>query len=115
MRSPRNMKFLDANLLKFAKENYKFDIMGDFVVVTAIKLNRKCLHPIDENFYIKIYTRKLTITKDTISLWMDKYKNECSLIELQNAINQLVLTYQNVNDTNIKSILKGNCVTINNY
>ena len=50
--------------------------------------------------------RRIKITKNAIDLWSEKYIDEYSLIEVQNAINTLIVTYQTVTQEHVTGQLE---------
>lgn len=101
-----NIKALTDDELKFVVERYEFSDMGDSVLVKTG--NRHTLHSKDTGFslLLPIGRRRIKITPKAIGLWLDGYKNKYSLIEVQNAINTLVVTYQSVTAENLSGQLK---------
>ena len=98
----KNLKALTDEELDYLRETYQFDVMGDYLVVSCVVngqvYNRKTLHNKNESFNLTTKMRKITITPQAIEMWLEKYKDNYSLIEVQNAINTLIITYQPLND-----------------
>ena len=59
-----------------------------------------------KGFSLKSPIRKITISKDAMKIWKENYAEEYSLIEVQNAINTLMITYQDVNQSQLDRELK---------
>lgn len=97
----RNVKALNDLELHYIKTKYSFELQGDYIYVSYTEYNRKVVHSINENFILSTKVRKVTVTKDAIEQWIKYYKDDYSLIEVQNAINILIVTYQPVNKENI--------------
>lgn len=107
----KNLKALTDEELAYLQKTYKFELMGDYIAVscstaTGATYNRKTLHIVSEPFTLSTKVRKITITTQAINLWIDKYKDNYSLMEVQNAINLLIITYQDVTEQNIETQLK---------
>lgn len=100
---------LDVNSQKELK-----DLIDDFVknnskyiVVTTKGYNaRKVVHNINESFLVSTSLRKISFSKEAINYWINEFKDEYSLVEVQNAISILTITYQPVNVDEIRNQLK---------
>lgn len=101
-----NLKALSVDELKYFLDRYDIKLLDDYILVTCKTLNRKTLHDLDKGFPLSTPIKKMNITKQAIELWKNDYKDSYSLIEVQNAINTLIITYQNVNDFQIREQLK---------
>ena len=101
-----NLKALSVEELKYFLDRYDIDLVGDYIVVTCKTLKRKTLHDLDKGFPLSTPVKKMNITRQAIELWRKDYIGHYSLIEVQNAINTLIITYQNVNDLQIREQLK---------
>lgn len=101
-----NVKALTNDELKFVLSKYEFELLGDCVVVKSN--HRKTLHAKDESFslLLPLERRRLKITKKAIDLWSTSFINEYSLVEVQNAINVLLVTSQPVKETTVSQELK---------
>lgn len=103
-----NIKALTYEELCYMKEEYSFSLFTDefgnkYVCVNCKSYpKRNTLHPITESFHINTPVRKVVITRECMNFWIDIYKEQgYSLIEVQDAINKLKLTYQNVGSEDI--------------
>ena len=101
-----NLKALTIDELKYFLDRYVITTAGNYIVVECKTLNRKTLHDLDKDFQLSTPVRKINISKQAIDIWVKDYIDTYSLIEVQNAINTLIITYQNVNDSQIKEQLK---------
>ena len=101
-----NLKALSIDELKYFLNRYDIKLVGNYIAVICKTLNRKTLHDLDKGFPLSTDIKKINITKQAIDLWIKDYLDSYSLIEVQNAINTLIVTYQNVNDSQIKEQLK---------
>lgn len=101
-----NIKALTSEELDFVVAKYKFDLFNDCIVVTTN--GRKTLHDMNESFslLLPLERRRIKITKKAIDLWVKRYYEKYSLIEVQNAINTLIVTFQNPNEENIDGQLE---------
>lgn len=101
-----NLKALSIDELKYFLDRYEITLNGDYIVVICKTLDRKTLHDLDKGFPLSTPVKKMNITKQAIDIWRNNYVGHYSLIEVQNAINTLIITYQNVNDSQIKEQLR---------
>ena len=80
---------------------------GKFIVVTTNNYQlRKILHSSDESFIISSPKRKITFSVEAINYWINDFKEDYTLIDVQNAINILTVTYQTVNKEEIRKQLE---------
>lgn len=96
-----SQKELKELIDSFVKNNSKY-----IVVTTKTYNSRKVLHNINEPFLISTSMRKISFSKEAINYWINDFKDEYSLIEVQNAISVLTITYQPVNIDEIRNQLK---------
>jgi predicted acetyltransferase len=102
-----NIKLLTKDERRYFKNNYAFSIKDDFILVKFNGYGRTVAHPIDEDFSIASKVRKIKISKDAIKLWKDKFQNtEYSVIDIQDAMNALLISYQATNFDDVKSQLE---------
>ena len=101
-----NIKALTNDELKFVMDKYKFSLSGDFVIVSTN--GRNTLHDKAKGFslLLPLERRRVKITAKAIELWIERYSDEFTLIEVQNAINTLVVTYQALTLQNIQGQLE---------
>ena len=98
----KNLRALTDEELEYMNDKYEFEVFNNqYIVVKTKGYNRTTLHPIDQQFALSSSIRKVTISVQAIKLWIDKYMGKCSLIDVQNAISTLIVTYQDVNETTI--------------
>ena len=108
-----NVRALTKNELDFLNEKYSFELLDRYIIVSCKGLNRKVLHEIDKSFSLNSPVRKINISREAIDMWINNFKDECSLIDVQNAINSLIVTYQDISISDIKKVLKKNGTLIN--
>lgn len=103
-----NIRALAAEDLYYFNTKYKFELIDNkyILVYCSNYPNRKTIHPIDEGFSITSKKRKLKITKRAIDLWINKYKDTYSLVDVQNSLSSLVVSYQDITDDSIDEQLK---------
>ena len=107
----RNLRALTDEELLYLTQNYHFENLGKYIVVsfTGDSRKTKTVHDSSEGFSISSKVRRINISKDAIDLWADGYDYEgYSLIEVQNAINTLIVTYQDLTKEGLDSQLKTN-------
>ena len=103
------IKLLTKDELDYFNSIYSFDLLENFIQVKVKDFNRITSHPINQNFSIRMTTsRRLTITTDSINMWIQHFKDKTkyTLIDVQNAINALRLSYQNLRYEDVISQLK---------
>ncbi len=103
-----NIKALTNDELKFINDRYEFKLTDYGILVIAN--GRRTLHDIDKSFslLLPLERRRIKITKTAIDLWCEKYMNKYTLIEVQNAINTLAVTFQSIAEYTIDEQLKVN-------
>lgn len=101
-----NVRALTINELEYFLNRFVIELKNDYIVVMTKSLNRKVIHDSNVGFQLSTDLRKINITKKAIDLWIKKYIDKYSLIEVQNAINTLIVTSQNVTEKAIYSQLK---------
>lgn len=111
---PGNLRSLTLDELRYFNDRYTFSYVENYVLVHCTVLNKRTFHDINKSFSLKSPVRKLTISKEAIEIWKDNYINEYSLIEVQNAISNLLITYQDVNKNQLDRELKRIRSKINN-
>ena len=101
----KNTKALTKDELEFLDSKYKFELIDKYIIVSCSGFDRKVLHEIDKPFSLNTSIKKLTITKEAIDFWIYKFKDNYSLIDVQNAINSLIVTYQDITLPEIELVL----------
>lgn len=95
------------DLLQKINNTYDIYLDGDKIVVKGkIRINRKTYHSIYEKFKINFYREKriIMVTPQAIEYWI-KMNQKVNLVNVQNAINILTVTYQDTTLDNVKKIL----------
>ena len=110
----KNVKALSDEDLAYIVKNYTFELLKNYIVVSKNGYGMKTIHDINKSFFIKIPTRRVNITKHAIELWINKFMNTYSLIEVQAAINKLIVTYQDLNVSDIEREIISSKRKINN-
>lgn len=112
MKSFNNARVLTNDEYKFYKDKYSFIVFDNKVAVKIKDYNRITLHDVNETFSInaKPY-RKLSFRPESMKIWIEL---ECkyNLIDVQQAVSKLYITFQKVNKDNVISILNGNDIKI---
>ena len=99
----RNIKVLNDDELNYIKNIYDFNLIDNFVVVKSKSYNRSVAHDINKAFKLNTKVRVFTVTTDAIDFWIKNL--DCNLIDVQNSINKLIVTYQDVTTKNILNLL----------
>lgn len=107
----KNLRALTDEELDFIDSNYKFETLEGtnnkrYIIVSFNGYDRRVLHDFDKPFLINTSVRKVNISTDAINYWYNEFKDKYSLIEVQNAINVLIVLYQPVNSEEILKQLK---------
>ena len=113
----RNLRALTDDELLYLTKNYEFEDLGKYIVVSFKGDSRKTktLHDSSEGFSISSKVRRINITKDAIDLWTSNYVYQgYSLIEVQNAINTLIVTYQDLTPEELDNQIRKNHLKILN-
>ena len=114
---PRNnVHILTENELRAFKQKYIIEIEENKIVVKFYNNKRKTTHDIDKPFIINAKKfRKINFNLEAINLWKSfiNKKLKCTLFDVQNAVNFLYITYQTINEKNVKKILTDNIKKIN--
>ncbi len=101
-----NIKLLTKDERKFFNDNYLFDVKDDFILVKLKDYGRIVAHNANEDFSISSKVRKIKISKEAIKLWKDNFINtDTTLIDVQNAMNALIIAYQATNYSDVKNQL----------
>ena len=111
-----NIKLLSKEDLAYFNRHYQFSIENDEIVVRIADSRRKSVRK-KESFSINAkYVRKITFTDKTIEIWEQLQKddkfNSYTLVDIQQTVNILRLSYQVVNLDNVKEILKKDSLKI---
>lgn len=101
-----NLRALSLEELKYFNDRYTFKCLDNYLLVHCTVLNKRTFHDMSKSFSLKSPLRKVTIQKDTMKLWKEKYMEDYTLIEVQSAINNLIITYQDVNESQLDRELK---------
>lgn len=105
----RNIHLLTEDDRRYLNEKYIFGLHDNMLSVKTVNYNRITLHPLDKKIELSTIIRKLTINPDAIKFWYDNVANKRSditLIDIQNAINILTVSYQDITFENILDVLK---------
>ena len=104
----KNLRALTKEELDFMRDKYSFKLFDKYIVVSCRGYNRTTLHDITKPFEIRSPIRKVKLSVQAINLWIEKYQEKYSLVEVQNAISTLIVTYQEVTPENIDIYLRRN-------
>ena len=111
-----NTKLLTEEQKRFINDKYMFKFEEDKIVVISGIRCRHTYHDSNKPFILNVKgIRVIHFTMDAIQIWKDLYKDyPFTLIDVQQAANKLILTYQKVTKEAVLKILKGNDVKIKN-
>lgn len=95
--SKSNIRLLTKDERKYFNDTYIFVLKSDVILVRTKEFRRYTSHPIDSDFSINSKVRKIKISKEAIELWSKSFiDSKWSLIDIQNAVNSLIITYQQI-------------------
>ena len=102
----KNVRALTKDELDFLNSKYLFEYVQGYVVTSCAGFGRKVMHDINQGFSLNTPIRKIKITKDAIDFWINEFKDEYTLLDVQNAISSLIVTYQDISLDDIKTVLQ---------
>lgn len=103
-----NVKLMTTVELNELKEKYSFELNNSNNILVKTKTNsRLTYHNINKPFRINIIGKRVVVfSKDAIDIWKDLYeKYNYSLLDVQNAVNKLYISFQEINKENVQKIL----------
>ena len=104
--SHNNLKALSKSEMKYLNGRYSFELEGSQVLVRINNYNRVTAHSVNERFSLNTKVRKIDITPEAIRMWKNKFMHKYTLLDVQNAINTLISTYQMPDIVDVESQLK---------
>lgn len=100
-----NIRLLTKDERAFFNDNYVITLKDDMILVKCKSYGRLVAHPVDCDFSISAKVRKISISKEAIQLWKDKFIGTASLFDVQNAMNALTIAYQATDYEDVKEQL----------
>ena len=100
----RNMKILTDEELEKFKSYFEVIFGNDMIYIKTKNFNRLTPHKYGETFNLLLDKRKITISSYAIGLALNDFKDK-HLVEIQNAINKLIVMYQKPNSEDVKKLL----------
>lgn len=88
---------------------FEYDFKTDEIIVKFTNYGRITTHNSNKNFSINSNIRKITFTVDAINIWKELYvdkETRESLIDVQNAANNLYVTYQEISLDSVKRFIR---------
>lgn len=110
-----NTRVLTPEEYETYKTKYSFIVFEDNIAVKVKDYNRVTLHSFKETFSINAKPcRKMSFTPEAMSIWKQMLKSnpQTNLIDVQQAVNKLHITYQKITLENVKDILEGKDIKI---
>lgn len=112
-----NIKILTERLREQLNLKFRFELKDDKILVGTSTNRRITAHDANKPFHINSREnpkRKMIFSIDAINIWKRylltdeaKDKEIChTLIDIQNAVNMLTITFQNITYDNVMSVLK---------
>lgn len=101
-----NIKILSPAQLEKLNAKYYFEVDGQDILVGLNGYQRVTRHSRDKCFHINSRNdvkRKICFSKEAIDIWLTCKENKLklSLFDVQNAVNNLTVTYQPVSYENV--------------
>lgn len=103
--SRNNVKLLTARELDTFNDKYIIECDDEFLYVKFKYYNRCTAHPIDKPFSINSSIRKISFSIDAITIWR-ALKDKYTLFDVQQAVNTCLITYQEINESNVRKVLE---------
>ncbi len=104
-----NVKLISTDDLTAMKEKYEFELdsSGKSILVRTNTTSRLTYHNSDEPFRINIVGKRVVVfSVDAINIWKELYpKYNYSLLEIQNVVNKLYITFQEITTENVLKLL----------
>lgn len=108
-----NVRLMTDNELQLLKHRYSFSFDENYIYVDTTLRSRRTLHPVDSPFAINVKkVRKICFSLDAIQIWKSLYEEKVNLLDVQQAVNKLVITFQDITLENVKEILNGKSLKI---
>lgn len=107
----KNLRALTDDELRYMLDRYTFSVFENKYIVTKC-VNRETLHQIGKNFSLSTPIRKVAISPLAVDMWINNFKDDFSLVEVQNAISVLTVTYQPVNEETVLKQMKRKSIEI---
>ena len=104
-KNPRHTKLLLSHELIELKNKYSIKLINDNVLVAVNTRNQTTIHKLGKKFNLRVNDRKFTISEQALDLWSNDL-NLYNLIDIQHAINTLLINRQETSYENIKKLLK---------
>lgn len=102
-----NIKVLTTNERLYLNRRYSFSVDGNSIFVKVNDFKRVTAHPIGEKINLRSSVRqRLVLSNEALTLWREMYIGKRSPIDIQNAINFLKVSYQEVTNEAIEKALK---------
>lgn len=111
-----NIRLLTDSEYERLTSKFIFGIKDDKISVMTTSNSRVTLHDIGKPFHINAKKiRKICFSLDAIEIWKTLYKDGYPhLIDVQQAVNKLIITYQEVTEENVKKMLAKKTLKIKN-
>ena len=103
---PRNVKIFSDEELKILNESYDFEIKSNLILVKSKGMKRVIAHDKKEKFSLSSKIATIAISPLAIQNWEYNFKGEYTLLEVQNAINKLIVMYQEPQTNDISRLLR---------
>lgn len=103
----KNLKALSDEEKDWLNNNYNIIFKPDIgFIVNRTGYDRRVIHDAGKKFILSTPIRKITISKLAQDLWVNKYQDKYTLIDVQSAISTLIVTYQDLSDEDINKQLQ---------
>lgn len=105
-----NVRLLTDQEMEFVKNKYNFILIDDKSMMVRSKIrHRETIHELNRSFVINIKKlRTVRFSVDAMEIWKElKESLKPNLLDVQQAVNKLVITFQDINTNNVCKILSG--------
>lgn len=101
------LRLLSKTERQYFNNNYNFKLHDNMLLVSKKDFNRVVAHSITSDFCINSPIRKIKISAEAIQMWKTYFeKSKYSVVDIQNAINILTMSYQKIGYEEVVSQLK---------
>ncbi len=104
-----NIKVLTDSELNFLQDRYVITYIKDKDLVLVKATNKTTVHNLSETFSLNVKPlRRITFSKEMINIWVSLNEQgiDITLFKVHQLCAQLLITYQEVNEENVKELVK---------
>lgn len=112
-----NVRLMTKEEMSFLKNKYWFNIIDDNTMAVCTKIrHRQTLHSFNESFVINVKKlRTIRFSVEALLIWKELYNGrEPNLLDVQQAVNKLAITFQDITINNVNKLLSGKDIKLKN-